>query len=227
MALLAVAVWPVPGHSGERLVVVELFTSEGCSSCPPAQAVIGRIARNPDILALSFHVNYWDYIGWKDRFAAPWATHRQQHYAARLSEGLIYTPQMVVSGKFDLVGSRVPQVMRALERAVQNARQAPTLRIATTADRSAVVVSRNDGPGEIYVVRFDPVQDTRVRRGENSGRHLQTFNVVRTYRKISDWDGSAGRIPLPDDLYEQPGEITAVIAQRAGQGEIVGAVVLD
>ena len=226
---IVVAAWLVAtvGYAGERAVVVELFTSEGCSSCPPAHAVIGRIANNPRILALSFHVDYWDYIGWKDSFAAPWATLRQQKYASRLSDGRIYTPQMVISGRVDVVGSRVPQVMRELERAIAVAPVSQLLRIESIGDRSEVVALDADGPAEIYAVRFDPRRDTRILRGENRGRHLSTFNVVRTYRKVFDWNGRAQRIPLPDDLREQPGEVMAVIAQRHGQGDVVGIAVAD
>ncbi len=218
---------PIVGQAGERAVVVELFTSEGCSSCPPAHAVIGRIARNPDILALSFHVDYWDYIGWKDSFAAPWATRRQKAYASRLSSGRVYTPQMVISGKVDVVGSRSPQVMRELQRALETAPPTPLLRIVETEGESEILTNRHDTPAEIYLIRFDPVRETRVLRGENMGRHLLTFNVVRTYRKIIDWDGSAQRIPLPRDLDDHPGQIMAVIAQRHGQGEVLGAAVVD
>ena len=218
---------PIAGQAGERAVVVELFTSEGCSSCPPAHAVIGRIARDPNILALSFHVDYWDYIGWKDSFAAPWATHRQRAYASRLSAGRVYTPQMVISGKVDVVGSRAPEVMRELERAFETVPSTPLLRIVETDGKSEIVAHRSDTPAEIYLVRFDPVRETRVLRGENTGRHLLTFNVVRTYLKIVDWDGSAQRIPLPRDLRDHPGEVTAVFAQRHGHGEVLAAAVAD
>ncbi len=218
----AVLLTPVPGTAGERSVVVELFTSEGCSSCPPAHAVIGRIARHPGVLALSFHVDYWDYIGWKDSFAAPWATLRQKAYASRMSSGPVYTPQMVISGSTDVVGSHAPQVMRELERALAAA-PPPLLQIV----ENEIVARGLDTTAEIYLVRFDPVRETRVLRGENAGRQLMTFNVVRTYRKLADWDGTARRIPLPPDLHDQPGEVTAVIAQHRGQGPVVGAAVAD
>ncbi len=214
---------PVLVAAGERSVVVELFTSEGCSSCPPAHAVIGRIARNPKVLALSFHVDYWDYIGWKDSFAAPWATLRQKAYASHLSNGRMYTPQIVISGNIDVVGSRAPQVMRELERALAAAPSVPLLKIV----ENEIIAKDINTTAELYLVRFDPVQETRVLRGENAGRQLLTFNVVRTYRKLADWDGTARRIPLPSDLHDHPGEITAIIAQHRGQGPVVGAAVAD
>ena len=106
-----------PARAAERPIVVELFTSEGCSSCPPADALLGELATRPNVLALSFHVDYWDRLGWKDPFSSPEATARQQHYARLLGLDTVYTPQIVVDGSWEAVGSDQAAVERALDQA--------------------------------------------------------------------------------------------------------------
>src|SRR5437868_14761375 len=122
-ALLAAA----PAVAGEttRPIVVELFTSQGCSSCPPADALLGELARRDDVLPLAFHVDYWDRLGWKDPFSSAAATARQRTYARQLDAANVYTPQMVVDGRIDVVGSYRDQVLRAIDRARQDAATVP------------------------------------------------------------------------------------------------------
>src|SRR6516162_11255938 len=123
--LLCLALGTATAEAGERPIMVELFTSEGCSSCPPADALLTELAGRPDVLALSFHVDYWDRLGWKDPFSSPAATERQQRYAELLRLATVYTPQMVVDGKWQAVGSDHAEVKRALDAAGHTLAEVP------------------------------------------------------------------------------------------------------
>src|SRR5262244_3732178 len=150
-------------------VVVELFSSEGCSSCPPADALLGELAQRPGIVALAFHVDYWDYIGWKDPYASPANTQRQHDYAAALRLHMVYTPQMVVDGRTDVVGSERADV----EAAIGKAAAQPKLAVAIEKDGAGyrVVIpaaaAPAGGPATVWLAFFDSEKETRVARGEN------------------------------------------------------------
>ncbi len=226
LLVCGIALGAISAKAEQHSVLVELFTSEGCSSCPPAHAVLARLSEQPDVLALSFHVDYWDYIGWEDRFAAPWATDRQRRYAKRLSKGSVYTPQMVISGRRQDVGSLSRRVMHHVKAETNT----PSVSLLLVQDETGhvAVLGPSSVPGEIYFVRFDRRQESNIRAGENRGRKLPTFNVVRTYRKVADWDGKAGRIPLGKwTAGEHPGEIAAVIVQRTEQGGLIACATAD
>ncbi len=186
--------------------LVELFTSQGCSSCPPADAFIGELARRDDVVALSLHVNYWDYIGWKDPFASEATTNRQRAYGERLSRGRVYTPQMVIDGILHAVGSDKKAVRRAI--AVARAQSPPRLDIGLerTPDGGLVVSvpgGRFDGIATVWLARYDFEHDTPVARGENAGRTVRNFNVVREIRQIGSWSGLPVEIRLPASALTQ------------------------
>ena len=211
-------------------VVVELFTSQGCSSCPPADAYLRELAARGDVIALSFHVDYWDYIGWKDRYATPEATRRQKAYATSFGRRQVYTPQMVIDGRYQEVGSD----RRAVGRAIDQARRADGARLAVTISRGAdgkLTVnipegSGDEGPAEVWMVLFDRSHTTSIRRGENSGRTLVYTNVVREIRQIGDWNGKAMSISLGvPAAASDPRDLCAVIVQKPGVGRILGAAV--
>lgn len=225
--LLTVCLVAAVARADQRSVLVELFTSEGCSSCPPAHAVLARLAERPGVLALSFHVDYWDYIGWEDTFAAPWASERQRRYAARLPRGAVYTPQVVIGGSHEAVGSIAPRVMDLVNAKLAAGPPPVPLAIERDGTGLAAVLGADAGPAEVYLIRFDRRRESDIRAGENRGRRLSTFNVVRTYRKVADWDGTPGRIPLDGNGGELPGETAAVIVQRPGQGEVIACAVED
>jgi hypothetical protein len=215
---LAAALAPVTGHAADRPVVVELFTSQGCSSCPPANAYVNELARDrSDVLALAFHVTYWDRLGWKDPFSMQVATERQDRYGHKFGDGS-YTPEIVIDGASSHVGSRRDEVGPAIDAAKRQGRAATSVNIAKAGDQLTIDVADGSGNGKVLLVGFDRDHETAIRRGENGGRTLRESNVVRSLREVGDWQGKALHISekLPD------GEDAAVIVQ-APDGRIVGA----
>ncbi|HMA15894.1 MAG: DUF1223 domain-containing protein [Bacteroidota bacterium] len=212
-----------------RPVVVELFTSQGCSSCPPADELLAELAADPGVLALSFHVDYWDYIGWKDPFAAPQYTERQRDYAAALGLRYVYTPQMVIDGRHNVVGSKRREVVQAVEKA-SAAMTAVDVTLEAT-DGGRAVLSAGTPPSEeatVWLVIFDDGHDTPVERGENRGRALHNSNVVRELKALGAWSGAAKSFPLDFAKAKAEGRGgCAVIVQQGRGGAILGAAVYD
>ncbi len=197
-------------------VVVELFTSQGCSSCPPADALLASLAKTrPDVLPLAFHVTYWDYLGWKDPFGLAAATDRQKAYGRLLGQDGIYTPEMVVDGAAGFVGSD----QRAAEAAIAQAAVKPVV-VSLRRDGAGLLVSAGAGPGQgrILLVGYDPSHRTPVGRGENDGRTLLESNIVRALVPVGAWSG--GAVTLHADI--PAGERVAVLLQADG-GRILGA----
>jgi hypothetical protein len=203
-------------------VVVELFTSQGCSSCPPADALLGELAQRPDVVALAFHVDYWDYIGWKDPFASPATTARQRQYAATLGLRMIYTPQMVVDGRIDVVGSHRAEVTSAIEASAVQPKLAVRIEDDGQGGHRAVIAAGVGAEATIWLAVLDSQQETRVGRGENGGRTLKEFNIVREWRRIGTWSGSAVTLPL-DAAAGEDRNACAVIVQSGSTGPILGA----
>jgi hypothetical protein len=209
---------PVAADAAERPVVVELFTSQGCSSCPPANAYLNELARDRrDVLPLAFHVTYWDRLGWKDPFSLAAATDRQAHYGSRFGDGS-YTPEIVVDGLTSHVGSDRNAIGPAIDSAKQRMASATAIKLSRTGDQLLVEVGRGEGSGRVLLVGFDHYHKTAIRRGENGGRIFEEMNVVRSVRPLADWQGPALR------LTAQPpeGEDAAVLIE-APDGRIVGA----
>ena len=206
-------------------VVVELFTSQGCSSCPPADALLAEIVRTrPDVLALGLHVTYWDRLGWRAPFSLPAATARQRSYAALVRDGAIYTPQLVAGGRHQAIGSDRGAVTAAISAARATAGQVTlTLTLVATAgpaaDPTAVTLSAGPGTGAgtLWLIGYDPQHVTPVRGGENGGRTLTEANVVRAMMPAGAWTGTAAvfRAPRP------AGERVAALLQ-ADDNRIVG-----
>jgi hypothetical protein len=204
-------------------VVVELFTSQGCSSCPPADALVGELARRPGVIALAYHVDYWDELGWKDRFSIPEAGQRQRGYVKRLARSGLFTPQIVVSGDTSLVGSN-----RA---AVESA-------VAEDRDALAVVLSRAGGalhiqfpeawrePMEVHLITYMREAASKVDAGENARRTLRHFNVVRSFKTLGTWSGKPQRMTVLIAGLPQESDAVAVILQRKNQGAVSGAATL-
>lgn len=170
-------------------VVLELFTSQGCSSCPPADALLGQLARQPDILALAWHVDYWNHLGWRDPFATRTATERQQAYAAKLGGG-VFTPALVVNGSRVVIGSQHDAVNAAIAAAA-------TLPVAVrlaVADGGLSVETRAAAQGvRVQRIVYDPEHVTGVDAGENDGTRLHEYRIVREVETLGSLDGAAGR----------------------------------
>jgi len=223
VAMLLAATAPAWAGSDTRPpVVVELFTSEGCSSCPAADAFLGELARTrADVLPLAFHITYWDNLGWPDPFALPAATERQRAYAALLSGSPgVYTPQMVIDGRTDAVGSDRAAVLAAISAAPRL--PAVPLTLARQGDGLALTVGAGPAarPARLVLLGYDRQHVTTVARGENAGRRLTESNVVRSITALGEWRGEAlsRQVKLP------AGEAYAVLLQ-AEDGRIIAAAV--
>jgi hypothetical protein len=173
-------------------VVLELFTSQGCSSCPPADALLGRLSQRPGVIALAWHVDYWNYLGWRDRFATRQATERQRSYARQLGSE-VFTPALAVDGGDMVVGSN----QRAVEGAIRAASPLPVpVKISVTADGIAADTERASRRLRPVVVSYDPEQATDVGAGENSGATLREYRIARSVETLPEWDGGARRLLL-------------------------------
>lgn len=221
---------PVAAEPGPDAVVVELYTSQGCSSCPPADAFMGELSSRPNVIGLTFHVNYWDYIGWKDTFATEDGTQRQESYGQVLGQRFVYTPQMVIGGRMHEVGSDRPGVDKAIN---YIAMHAPKVVPITARDHSGNVMVRLpetelEAKAWIWLVRYDSRHDVEIRRGENGGRMLSYFNVVRDINRIAVWTGKATNIPLDIEAMRAAGrDGCAILIQSMGYGEIIGAAKIE
>ncbi|MBL8710251.1 MAG: DUF1223 domain-containing protein [Rhodospirillaceae bacterium] len=200
------------------LTVVELFTSQGCSSCPPADANLGKLAGRADVLALSFGVTYWDYLGWQDTFGKEEFTARQHGYARALGNSSVYTPQMVINGRIDLVGQRMPEIEEAIAAQARPAAAAITLAPAMATISAGAAPER---AAEVWLVRYEPGPiEIPVARGENGGRELVITHAVRELTRLGNWEGAATAFPLPAG---NPGLKRAVLLQAPFNGEILAA----
>ena len=173
--------------------VVELFTSQGCASCPPADEKLVELSRDPDILALTLPVDYWDYLGWQDTLAHPDHTARQRGYAAARGDRMVFTPQMVVNGAFACIGSKPQEVAAALEKAqAQDAPVSVPVSVDVAGGEAEIRVGAGgDAPAEVWLLAIDREEEVAIGRGENSGRHAVYANVVRGMAKVGDWTGAA------------------------------------
>lgn len=183
------------GPIGLPPVVIELFTSQGCTSCPPADEMLADLADRKDVLALSWHVDYWDYLGWKDEFAQPQFTRRQQAYAHAWGERAIYTPQMIVGGRDTLIALRPAELMAMLQ--TQMARPAEVMVTSRTLDDGYRIelTPRAPIPGRVAIilVRYAPIRSVAIKAGENRGVKVRYRNIVLAAERIAEWDG---RSPL-------------------------------
>lgn len=246
----ATAQLSMPDEAFSGQVVLELYTAQGCASCPPADAMMAELAMREDVIALALHVDYWDYIGWEDVFADPEHAERQKRYARRHGHSTIYTPQVVINGMDIMEGFRVLEVMdtiaahrlRPARIELLLERPAPD-RLVISAQRMAeaegpmMLTSRSGAqpapallgalaseaepqPLDLQLVRYTPTAHVEILAGENAGRRAQYFNIVTSWERIAGWDMQA---PLEMSVAVEGSDPAVVILQEPGQGAIVAA----
>jgi len=226
-ALLSLILCAVPvAASAKPPVVVELFTAQGCASCGEANAYLAKLAQREGVLALTFPVDYWDYLGWSDTFAKPEFTARQKAYVARLELREPYTPQVVVDGRAQAGGLQAEKVDRLMTQAVRAPADPPDMAFIglRRVDVGSGKVPR--GGAEVWMVRYDPrEQDVVVKKGDNRGQTVQHRNVVREIKRLGAWKGRPTAYRLPQAGEE--GLQTAVIVQGADGGRIIAAALKE
>jgi hypothetical protein len=204
----------MPAEAPARPIVLELFTSEGCSSCPPADALLHRLATSDaTLLPLAFHVTYWNYLGWHDPFSLDAATARQRAYARLTASHSVYTPQLIVDGSQEVVGSDALAVARALRTAAADMPPPPPLRLSEANGQVTVELGAATGlpPALVLLIGYDGEHRTPIGRGENSGHTLLEANIVRAMAPLGSWSGAALRL----EHARPAGERLAVLVQAA------------
>lgn len=210
-------------QGGTRPIVVELFTSQGCSSCPPADAIMVGLAHGrSELLPLTFHVTYWNSLGWRDPFSLEAATQRQRRYVALAISPDVYTPAMVVDGQQDVVGSNPNAVAAAVTHALARRETAASIKATRRGHALSVTIGAGTGQGNVLLIGFDPEHRTQVGRGENTGRLLLEANVVRSIALAGLWTGA----PLSLSTDAPAGEQLAIIVQSE-DGRILAASRVD
>jgi len=207
-----------------RPLVIELFTSQGCSSCPAAEALLGGYVNNPDALILAFHVDYWDDLGWRDPFGMSISNQRQQGYvqALKLSSG--FTPQSVMDGQVSLVGSD----RRGLQTALSVTRNGIPITLSKSDTVLSIVLPESEASTrfDVNLISYQKEESTAVRSGENAGQTLKEYNIVRKFQKLTTWNGHATTLDVPLSKMGDGSNHVAVIVQKPNQGAIVGAASL-
>ena len=210
-----------------RPAVVELFTSEGCNSCPPAEAYVGELAGRNDVLALAFHVDYWDDLGWRDRFGLSQSVQRQRAYARSLRLSGVYTPEVVIDGRADYVGSNRIGIGNALK---EKREGVPVILSVGNGDAdvrleapSGEAPGKKEVGGDVVLVAYLRKAVTAIGRGENAGRTLDEYNIVRAVMRLGRWNGGAQEFHAKLSSLPQDATDVAVLVQLPGQGAVVGA----
>ncbi|MFL5094598.1 MAG: DUF1223 domain-containing protein [Xanthobacteraceae bacterium] len=229
LLLCAVVASTAPTYAGETRAVIELFTSQGCSSCPPADELLGKLAADPSLVAMSLPIDYWDYLGWKDTLAKPGHTARQRAYASARGDRAVYTPQAVVNGAVHVQGSDKAAIERAIG---QTRHQAGTLSlpvaVSVEGGRIDVKVPASAdvrGKGDIWLCALTAAVPIAIGRGENRGRTITYHNVVRRWMKLGQWNGVARSVSVPvSDLEPENASSVAVLVQAGEDGGTPGRI---
>ncbi len=205
-------------------VLVELFTSQGCSSCPPADKLAGKLAQRDDVIVTSLNVDYWDYLGWRDTLAKPEYTQRQYDYARARGDGQVYTPQMVVNGSLHAVGSNVAAVSSAIEKARALSSRIP-LNIVVGTDEVSISIAANSelGGGDVWLMAIKAKVPVEIKRGENSGSEVIYHNVVHKLSPAGMWKGAEKTLVMPRKAVVPAGcSMCLAVLQKPNGGEVMG-----
>mgnify|MGYP003662885373 CR=1 FL=1 len=221
---LVAAAWLLapPVAAQDNPVVVELFTSQGCSSCPAADEMLAEIATREDIIALALHVDYWDYIGWQDTFGDPVHSDRQRAYAAKGQRRSVFTPEMIVQGQSDIVGAKPMALMKAVAHHADQPAKV-SLELARNGNDLTIKAHRLTalpGPLTLHLLRYTPLQTTQIMRGENAGRAIEYANIVEGWTVLGEWDGKTA---LSMQAEVQGPKPVVVLVQARGTGPILAA----
>ena len=218
-----------PAHADPR-AVVELFTSQGCSSCPAADNILGELAKDPSVIALSMPIDYWDYLGWKDTLADARFSARQKAYSHMRGDRDVYTPQAIVNGSVHLIGSD----RAGIEGAIGDTKKADSVMsvpVSMTLAGKQISVSvaasgtaSAEAQGEVWICSISKAVPISIGRGENSGRQVTYYNVVRNLLKIGDWNGSSGNWTVPLESISREGVDAAVVYVQDGNRDKPGAM---
>jgi len=218
-ALVGAALMTAKPAVAEPRAVLELFTSQGCSSCPAADKLLGELRRDPSIVAMSLPVDYWDYLGWKDTLALHGHSNRQRAYAKTRGDREVYTPQIVVNGRVHALGSDQSAIERAIAQSKKNSEtlSLPVL-LAVHEGEVTVKAPAKDGsaPGEVWLCPITKEVPVAIGRGENHGRTITYYNVVRRWVKLGDWTGAAATWNVPIADLERDGADAVAVVVQAG-----------
>ncbi len=218
---------------GQPKTVIELFTSQGCSSCPPADKLLGKLAKRGDIIALTLPVDYWDYLGWKDTLARPAYSARQRAYAKTRGDGQVYTPQAVIDGVYHVVGSQASSIERAISKSKEKFKNARVpLSAQTIGDSLVITVGAAPGdmrvkPATIWLALVKKSKQVKISRGENRGQTIIYHQVVRSLTPVGQWRGQEVTIRLPKNhLQSKENDGCTILLQQDTAGPILAAVEL-
>lgn len=214
----------------EAKAVVELYTSQGCSSCPPADELLGKLAKRDDVIALTFPVDYWDYLGWKDTLARPAFSARQRAYAKARKDGQVYTPQMVIDGVHHAVGSQVQTVKQTILKSLA-ANKINRVLVKVWAEGDSIIITAGDAaegarvkPSTLWLALIKAEESVKIERGENRGKSITYHKVVRELTPIGQWNGKKITIKLPKHHLKNRGaDSCAVLLQHDTAGPVIAA----
>lgn len=222
------------GDSDHDLVVVELFTSQGCNLCPPADDILAEFSKKENILALSYSVDYWNYLGWEDTLAKPECTIRQKKYNITLGKNGVYTPQMIIQGDHDVIGSRLDLINNLVDTARRNAREhqltEPEIIFDLTGDMIDLSISGrgNESSATIWIIGYDYEKTVNIKRGELGGQIRKYHNVVQAIKRIGSWTGKDIKLTLSrQDIGESEYDAYALLLQAHETGPIIAAAKLQ
>ncbi|MGI9378635.1 MAG: DUF1223 domain-containing protein [Methyloligellaceae bacterium] len=220
-------------ESAKPKAVIELFTSQGCSSCPPADKLLGKLAKRDDVIALTLPVDYWDYLGWKDTLAKPQYSKRQRSYAQARGDRQVYTPQVVINGRTHAVGSRKGAVNAAIRKVTkQLSNSFVAIKISVKDDK--IIVDLGEAPrglkrhkGTLWMATITNSVPVKIKRGENHGRNITYSNVVKSLKPIGEWNGSNQKLVFnKKDFMGKGADGCTVFLQQGKSGQIIGAAEL-